>query len=84
MDSTTLLILGSFMSILLSVNAFFLKDILKTLKNLEFKFIELDTEHTMYAKLLNKHDDELDNCSKRLHELEGAYKNFENYIARYD
>jgi len=84
MDNISLLILGSFVSLLMGVNAFFLKDILKTLKNLELKFIELDTEHSMYSKLVNKHDDELDKYRERLHELEGAYKTFASFIQRHE
>lgn len=83
-DNTTLVIMGSLLTIGLGVNAFFLKDILKTLKSLELNFTKLNTEHGIYSKLVNKLMLDVDDLKirfndaqttnrERLHTLEGAY-----------
>lgn len=88
---TLLTLVGSVLVIALTINAFFLKDILKNLSDLKLVFTKLNTEHGLYAEMVSNHSRQLDNlshkydkelekCRNRLHTLEGAYKGMEKFL----
>lgn len=90
-DDRTVVIIGLIVSFCLTVNAFFLKDILKTLKALELNFTTLNTEHGMYSRMVDKLDNELNalekrfnkaqiNNRERLHTLEGTFASMERHL----
>ena len=70
--STVVTIVGGFLTLLMGINAFFLKDILINLQDLKIELAKLLTDHSNYAKLVTKHDNEIDSIRERLHKLEGG------------
>ena len=68
---TTLIIVGSFLTILMSINAFFLKDILNNLQDLKIELAKLLTDHSNYSALVDRHDRMIDQLRERIHTLEG-------------
>lgn len=71
MENQSLIILGGFLTVLMSVNAFFLKDILVNLQDLKIELAKLLTDHSNYSALVDRHDREIDKIKERLHSLEG-------------
>jgi formyltetrahydrofolate hydrolase len=79
----TLIVVGSFLTILMSVNAFFLKDILNNLQELKIELAKLLTDHSNYSALVDRHDREIDKMKERLHTLEGRDAQMMKFIDDY-
>lgn len=77
---TNLIILGSFLTVLMSVNAFFLKDILNNLQDLKVELAKLYTDHNNYSNLVDRHDREIDKIRERMHKLEGGQLRLANHL----
>jgi len=79
------IVIASFLVVtFLSINAFFLKDILRNLTDLKLLFTRLNTEHTMYAEQVVKHDKEIDKMRDRLHSLEGSTGQVLQFLKDYE
>lgn len=86
MDANYIAILGGLITFLLSVNAYFFKDIVKSLNDIKIELAKMTAEHNANILLLQKHDDLIYNIRERLHKLEGfvpgivkALKDFEEF-----
>ena len=70
MSSETLAILGGLVTFLLSVNAYFFKDIVASLRKIEMQVVKIASEHDNNIELLRKHDRDIDHMRERIHRLE--------------
>ena len=62
---------GALLTFLLSVNAYYFKDIVKTLTEIKVSLAEITVEHKTNVMLLQKHDVEIDKLRERVHNIEG-------------
>jgi hypothetical protein len=80
MDTQNLYIIGCIVSVLLSVNAYFFRDMVKSLKLIELEIMKLSTQHDRVLEdvefLLKEHT----RTSERLHTLEGKQFSIETII----
>lgn len=83
MENQSLIIVGSFLTILMSINAFFLKDILVNLQDLKIELAKLLTDHSNYSALVDRHDREIDGLRERIHTLEGRDSQMMKFIEEY-
>ena len=70
MSNELLVILGAIISFLLSVNAYYFKDIVKTLTEIKVTLAALTAEHDNSVKLVDKHDRDIDKLKERVAALE--------------
>lgn len=71
MSNELLTILGGIITFLLSVNAYYFKDVVNTLTDIKIVLAKLTTEHHANSLLINKHDREIDLLREKIHKLEG-------------
>jgi hypothetical protein len=71
MDDNLLAVFGGLITLLLSVNAFYFKDIVSSLRKIELQLVKLTTEHDQNMSLLKDHDREIKKMRDRIHDLEG-------------
>lgn len=64
-------VIGGLITFLLSVNAYYFKDIVKTLTEIKVSLMQLSTEHINNVNLVNKHETEIDRLRERVHKIEG-------------
>jgi len=87
-DNRTLEILGVIVGLLLAANAWYFKDIVKTLQEIRIELAKLLTKHDSVETMCSRHDEELrelkeDDIRKlreRLHALEGGQKQIASHL----
>ncbi len=72
MNQELLNIAGAVITFILSVNLYFFKDVIKRLANIELELAKISS----YNKLVDKHDEEIDELLERIHNIEGQLKTF--------
>lgn len=87
---TILLILGSFISLLLIVNAYFTRNVLQQVQELSVKLAVLIAKHDSTEersrsneKEIDKMNEEISRIRERIHSLEGGQSQFANFIEEY-
>ena len=80
---TILGVLGAFISIMLTVNAYFFKSLVESTNDIKLKLGVLITQHTNTEKTAVKNAEEIDRIRVRLHKLEGATLQTLNFIESY-
>jgi len=80
MSNEMLAVMGGLVTFLLSVNAYYFKDIVSSLRKIELQLVRLTSEHDNNMELIRKHDRELDRLSERIHTLEGALPTLRQFI----
>lgn len=71
---------GGLIVFLLSINAYYFKDIVTRLRSIELGLTKLTSEHHNNIQLVDKHDVTLDKHGDRLHRLEGSLVSVQNYM----
>lgn len=72
METYGLTILGSFISLLLIVNAYFTRKTLEKLNDVELRLVEYSTRHDATDERSRENTRELERTRDRLHKLEGS------------
>ena len=68
------------LSVLLGLNLFFLKDLLKRLMNIELALARISTRNIQTEKMLDKHDEEMDEFRHKLSAMENSLSAATEYI----
>lgn len=83
MNDVTIIITGTLLTLLMSVNAFFLKDILNNLQTVKIELAKLLTDHSHSKILVDSNARDIRDIRDRLHSLEGQEKNILQFIEEY-
>lgn len=67
-------IIGWILGFLLSINAWYFKEMVKKLSSIELEMVKLTTEHSLMTSMVEKHDKKLDRLEMRMAKVEGAVK----------
>lgn len=73
-------VLGSIIVALLSINAYFFKDIVKTLKKIELEVMKLTTKHDRIEKDVTYLMQENQSLRERMHTIEGTNGSIAKYL----
>lgn len=74
MSDQWLQLMGVVITFLLSVCAWYFKDIVRTLTEIRITLATLLAEHSANTMLIEKHDKEIDKITARVTTLESSYK----------
>ena len=75
-----LVLFGSFVSLLLMVNAYFTRKTLEKISAVELRLVEYSTKHDATEERSKDNKKELDKMRERLHSLEGGQAQLLHYI----
>jgi len=77
---SVLILLGSFISLLLMVNAHFTRKTLEKISVVELRLVEYTTKHDATEERSKKNEKELDRLRERVHSLEGGQSQLLVYL----
>lgn len=60
MTEQTMVVLGTFLTIGLSINAFFLKSLVEKLTKIELELVKFSTKHSALEKIVDTHENEIE------------------------
>lgn len=83
MDDNALLITGSIISILLAVNGFFIRELVKSLYEVKIRVEVLISKHDNTEKIAEKNAADIINIRERLHKTEGEILQIRKCIEDY-
>ena len=72
MSNELLAVLGGLVTFLLSVNAYYFKDIVTSLRKIELQLVKLTSEHDSNMMTVRKNEREIEKIRERLHANEGS------------
>jgi hypothetical protein len=83
MDDNALLITGSIISILLAINGFFIRELVKSLYEVKIRVEVLISKHDNTEKIAEKNAADIINIRERLHKTEGEILQIRKCIEDY-
>ena len=83
MDNNALLITGSIISILLAINGFFIRELVKSLYEVKIRVEVLISKHDNTEKIAEKNAADIINIRERLHKTEGEILQIRKCIEDY-
>lgn len=80
MENAALAVLGSFVSLLLMINAFFTRKTLEKITDVELKLAVLIAKHDTTEERSKNNEKDIDVLKEKIHSLEGATLQMLEYI----
>jgi len=77
-------IIGSVLTVVMSINAFFLKGVYSDMQYIKIELAKLLTDHDNSKLLVSSHEKELKNLRERLHTIEGAQSQLIKFIEEHE
>jgi len=79
-QSIAFTLLGSFISLLLMVNAFFTRKTLEKVSSIELRLVEYTTKHDATEERSRKNEQEITRLKEKLHSVEGGQSQLLQYL----